>query len=363
MSDAQHAPNALFGLVWRWLLLIGALILMSCLFYAVLPVGVDFYYQFWPIPRAWLLEGTPVYSFAGTGFFNPPWAVLLLLPFSLLPIRWGMVVLTLFSVGVLLLALRTFARRKVQGALLLFLALCNLHTFDLLQRGQIDTFPLLGLTLAFLAVRHHRPWLLSVALVVVSTKPVNVALPLLVVLWPVRHWSARDHAKWLAIPVLTILASFPLFGRDWPARWWANYQALPPSEAWQSTLWRGLQVFNLSLWLGIAGILLASCFLVWEARRLTTSRSLVAVAQAVNLAITPYALASHYTLIQAVSLPEILARSRPLALALWALTFLPLLRLQMPPTYWWLDILFPLTAWAMLAAGNRRTELQKATPA
>jgi hypothetical protein len=217
--------------------------------------------------------------------------------------------------------------------------------------------------LAYLAVRHHRPWLLSVAMILVSTKPVNVALPLLVVLWPVRHWSARDHGKWLAMPVLAILTSFPLFGWDWPIRWWANFQASPPPEAWRSTLWRGLGMLNLSPWLGVAGLLLASYYLVWQARRLKANRSLVAVAQAVNLAITPYALASHYVLIQAVSLPEILTRSRAWALALWALTFLPLLRLRMAPTYWWLDILFPLAAWAMLATGSRRSELQESAPA
>jgi len=157
--------------MWRWILLVAAAGCFVGLLYAYLPVGVDFRYQFWPIPREWLLNGQPAYGVAWSGFYNPPWTILMLLPFSLLPIRWGMVALSLFSVGSLLWTLRTFTPPQARGWVVLVVALCNLHTFDLLQRGQIDALPLLGLALAFQAVNRRRPWLLSVELALISTNP------------------------------------------------------------------------------------------------------------------------------------------------------------------------------------------------
>jgi hypothetical protein len=337
--------------MWHWLLLTVAIAVASVLFYAFLPVGVDFYYQFWPIPRRWLLEGQPLYT-SRAGFYNPPWTVLLLLPFSLLPIQWGMVALTFFSLGVLLWTVRVFSVTRTVSLLLVLAAVCNLHTFDLLVRGQIDAFVLLGVALGFWAVEKHKPWRLSMALVLLTVKPVNVALPALVILWPILRWTARDLVKVATLPLLAFISSFPLFGWDWPARWWASYQAFPPRQAWVSTLWRALESLHLPLWPGAVLSLFALGFLVWIARRVGSNRQSVATAQATNLAITPYSLSYHYVLIMGISLPEISATSRVAVLALWILTFLPLARVWIPATYWWLDILFPIAAWVTLVASS-----------
>jgi hypothetical protein len=323
---------------------------VGALLYAFLPLGVDFFDLFWPIPREWLLQGMPVYTAKRSGFYNPPWTVLLLLPFSLLPVRVGMVALTIFSVGALLWVLHTFTSGGSVGLLLPILALCNLHCFDLLQRGQIDAFALLGLALAFQAAIRHKPWHLSVALLLISVKPVNVLLPLLAVFWQIRQWAPHNLAKAFSLPVLALATSFPLFGWDWPGRLAANFQHVTFQEAWMSTLWRGLESLGLSLWLGIALGILAAGYLAWVAKRTGVDQTFVAVAQVVTLTFTPYAGAYNYVSILVVSLPELLARSWVAALILWSLTFLPILRLWVPNTYWWVDIAFPLVAWALFAS-------------
>lgn len=340
---------------WHWVLLLGSGCAVFAMVYFLLPVGVDFYYQFWRIPREWLLEGQKLYNTTYTGLYNPPWTVLLLLPFSLLPIRWGMAALTLFSIAVVLWTVRVFSPPQVRGPLLPILALCNLYTFDLLQRGQIDGFALLGLSLAFWATSRQRPWLLSLALVLLSVKPINFLLPALVVLWPVHRWAPRDLTKVLALPLLVLASSFLLFGWDWPVWWWASYQAVPPQEAWMSGLWRAQHALGLPLWIAVILSILAVAYFAWKAKQTGPGRRLVAVAQIVNLLITPYALAYHYVAILAVSLPEIMARSRAAALVLWSLTFLPLLRLWLPPAWWSLDALFPLAALALFAALDFRS--------
>jgi hypothetical protein len=339
-----HKPVA------RFLLVVGAVSLVGALLYAYLPLGVDFFDLFWPIPREWLFQGIPVYAAKRSGFYNPPWTVLFLLPFSLLPVRVGMVALIVFSVGVLLWVLHTFACARPVSLLLPILALCNLHCFDLLQRGQIDAFALLGLALAFQAATRHKPWHLSAALLLISVKPINVLLPLLAVLWQIRQWAPRDLIKVFSLPLLALASSFPLFGWNWPARLAANFQHVTFQEAWMSTLWRELESLGLSLWLGIALGILAVSYLAWMAKRTGVGQRFLAVAQVVTLVFTPYAGAYNYVSILVVSLPELLARSWAAAWILWALTFLPILRLWVPITYWWLDIAFPLVARALFAS-------------
>src|SRR5207253_2282479 len=70
-----------------------ALIGVGAALYRYLPPGYDYYYWYWPIPRAWLAGGTQLYDAASREFYSPPWALWLLIPYALLQLQWGMVAL------------------------------------------------------------------------------------------------------------------------------------------------------------------------------------------------------------------------------------------------------------------------------
>jgi len=116
------------------------------------------------------------------GIFNPPWLFVLLHPLSILPDPWGIVVLMIFSVGVVMLYLRSPAKS--------FFVLTSAPMVSIFLLGQVDIFPLVGLmvtpalSLPFLAVKPQGVFL--AALPRLSRKSLTVlaiTLLLSVALW------------------------------------------------------------------------------------------------------------------------------------------------------------------------------------
>src|SRR5437762_10124205 len=63
----------------------------------LLPPGVDFYYWSYKVAQTWWAGDTRLYDEASRGYYLPPWAVWLFLPFSFLDAGWGMALFTLAS--------------------------------------------------------------------------------------------------------------------------------------------------------------------------------------------------------------------------------------------------------------------------
>src|SRR5260221_11830126 len=191
---------------WRWQivggLVIAAALVVCILFLAhVWPIGPDYYFTFQRTAQMWLHGETRLYDSAtldssySNGFFNAPWTLILLVPLSLLPLQIGEAVLNVGSLVGILLCIRALALTKPIPVYAIALAMANLHSFDVLLRGEIDVVPLLGVVLGWWAVQTRRPLALSLALALMAVKPVNVVLPALVLLLAIRDWRLADKLK------------------------------------------------------------------------------------------------------------------------------------------------------------------------
>jgi hypothetical protein len=161
----------------------------------------------------------------------------------------GQSILTVSSLVALLASTRIVRTKKPFPVFMVVLAVLNLHTFDLLIRGQVDAFILLGIALGWWSVRNKQPWGLSLAFWLMGIKPLNVILPALLYLFAIRKWSRLHQFQAISLTAFSVLLSFVLIGVDWPLRYIHNYQVYSPPKAYLTlTLWRVAKLLDLPSW-------------------------------------------------------------------------------------------------------------------
>lgn len=314
------------------------------------PDGADYHYHFYPAARLWLEGGTHLYDegmlAAGVWINHPPWTVWLSALFAMWPYDLGRGWLFIISVASLAFAALTFGHGKSKPWALAF-ALFNLHTFDLLFRGQLDAFSVLGATLGWLALRRTQPWLMAGAFIALMIKPPNTIPVAFFFLWAAcRTWTLRQVAISLAPPTAMALLTLIIFP-GWPGRWLAHMSSSPPPlQTWLTTTSHMQDQLGLPSWLPflIAVCVVAIAVVAWrEAGKKpdqvrTLDRMLIVLAS--TFLITPYALSYHYVVLTAVALPVVLSRHTGAGVVLYLLTFLPVLRVWVGAEYAWVDLLF-----------------------
>lgn len=198
------------GLVdWRYILIGLATLALIAIVSLTLPASVDWRSAFRPAAQEMLLHGNP---YRAEGFFNPPWAVLPMLPLAFLPERVGSAVMFVMGLaGFAYAAYRLGAEPLVLGAFLISPPV--MHT---LLNGNIDWLPLIGFVLP--------P---QIGLFFVLVKPqmgAAVAAFWLVEAWREGGWREAVRVFW-PVSVATAL-SLLLYGL-WPLRsgqevglWW-----------------------------------------------------------------------------------------------------------------------------------------------
>jgi len=308
------------------------------------PLGPDYFYTFRPVAKAFISGQADLYSDTTRGYFASPWGILLISPTLLLPVSCGQALLIAFSLVALVLSVYAFWVDQTPYKpwfVACILALGNLHTFDLLIRGNLDAIPAAGLGVSLIAIKARKPLLLGVGLWLLSVKPVNVLLPILAIIWLTRHWPRRHIAIYLSPVAATFLISLPMVGLDWPLRYVRFIASSPPMTYLQTSLWRGLAYFGFKEWW--AFVVAAFGFLAFIVTLVKLGDKGIewslALSISIMLFITPYALGSHYVLLAPVF--ALLVGHKRWLLALWFLTLTPLLRLVGGFEVSWVDIFYP----------------------
>jgi hypothetical protein len=341
--------------LWIGLGSAAALVVVTALFW---PVGPDYYYTHRPVAERFLRGETRLFDGNSVGFYNAPWSLLLIIPLTWLPLAWGQAALTVASLLGIALALHA-AREEIPVPMLFaLLAVANLHTFDLLIRGNVDAFTAAGVGMGWMALRRRNPWLLSLGFWLMSIKSVNLILAGALFLFAMRRWHRMEWAKASSLLAVSFLASLFIFGFDWPVRYASNYRAGPPYAFLLVTVWRAATVLHVPMMLVILTCGVAAAAWTYAVWRLGLAPLTLGLALATNLAVTPYALGSHYILLIPAFL-YVARRSRLLALLAYAATWTPLLRLRFGFGITWVDLGYPLLllaslwliGWRAVAAG------------
>ncbi len=331
-------------IVWRALLFITALLLVFLVMGTFWPLGPDYWFTFRPVTEAFFRGETRLFDTDKWGYFNAPWGIFLIAPTLLFSPSYGQAIVTLSSMLGLLLsiwAVNTLEGQDRSPVLATVLAMANLHTFDLLIRGNIDGFLLLGLGLGWIGVERRRPLLLGLGLWLLSIKPLNVILIVIVMLWATKDWSRREKLVLVSPLGLTLLFSFPVFGFNWPVRYVQFTTDHRPLVYLQTSLWRAVIFFGLEKQLAfwIALLFVAAFAITMIFTNIEQKNRPLSLGIATNLTISPYAIGSHYVLLAPVFV--LLSAQCKWLLGLWFLTLTPLLRLVGGFEVAWIDMVYP----------------------
>lgn len=307
---------------------------------AVWPVGADYYHTYQKVSTGWLRGETKLYDSQSHGFYNAPWALLLTVPLSLLPMRVANGLLNAISLLAMLAAVHLVLESRHAPVYALFLPLATPHTFDLLIRGQIDAFVLLGVAVGWFAIANRQPLTLSMALWLMSIKPQNVLLVIVLFLWAIRYWSLKDWIMISSLPLVSFLAANRILGFDWPLRYWSNLRGHPPLSYAVTTVWRGASKSGMPGWPLIVCSLAAMTGLTALAREEGLTTRTLSIALATNLLFTPYALGYHYVLLIPAML-YLTIKDWKVALLPYLVTWSPFLRLRWGFDIAWVDAAYP----------------------
>jgi hypothetical protein len=183
--------------------------------------------------------------YATPGLVNPPWALLLLLPFRVLPLPVAVLAQMLVYFVLLALVIRRYGRPE-QGRLAALVVFSSPLALNTALELNIDWMIALGLLLP-------RPWSAPLLLI----KPQNAAGYL-------ASFSGRELRRWLVVVCVTLLLSLVVWG-NWPAALLANLDVYGISP-----LVNAAPLAILGSAFGGAGValsLVAGALLLWQAWR------------------------------------------------------------------------------------------------
>lgn len=298
--------------LWLRIALAVALTLVACV------VVVTFFEQF-PIENTWLgidwhyfhaaLENLQLnYDTGSSGLRIPPWSALAILPLGLLSFRasWGLI--TLITLAVLVLSVpRSGLRLWIIGILLLVTAHPSLRN---MADGNLEALTIAGVLLTLYAYNKQKPLPLALGLLLVTAKPQEAWLFVLVIgIFALRNWPAR-HWKSTALIVLTVVVLTMLWrGVPWIQAIIRMPQRNGPEDmSLISVLGRlDLRWALLPAW---AVILIPTCYFAFQ-DSLVISRAKAAMLLAASCMLSPYTSGISYLAIFAVGVIPLL-QSRPL---------------------------------------------------
>jgi hypothetical protein len=291
-----------------------------------------------------LLNGeTSLYDQNIHGFYFMPWSLLLFIPTVWFPPDIGQGILNVLTLIGVIMAIKVFGHGVPWW--LKSLAVIPLCLFILIITGNLDGVILLGFCISLWGIKSHQPFSLAAGLWLVSLKPINI-LPLLVftivLTW---RWTWKDKLKSLSLLLASLNVSFPLFGWDWPLRYYSYVNTTPPLEFPIVTIWKFGNQFNVPaiLLLVISVMILA----ITTAKLISRGFNFVtfSLTTAAWMIITPYALDIHYVLL----IPAFLITASHLkgvAVIAFLTTYLPLLRIPFGFDIIYIDLIYPVIIWA-----------------
>jgi hypothetical protein len=270
---------------------LGAIALLVAL--SFIPLTVD-YRHYLTTTRDWLAGETRLYDNQATNFYYMPWSLLVTAPLSMLPDRWGQALLGFTSILSILFAVRILIRKPTWlGYYVIFV---NLFTINLLASGQWDGLVLGSVGLAWWCVERKQPLGFGLALTLISTKPTNIWLVMLLLVATIlKSWPFRQALKSMSIPVLALIGSFWISGLDWPLRYLAYIKDNPMPARFNISFWQPGELLTVDNRVVLATIGLMVVWLIYKGIvRSGINGVSLSLALLINLIVSPYVLSYHF---------------------------------------------------------------------
>jgi hypothetical protein len=339
MIEKLPLSNKYFRFIVVLLSLIGFVLIFSII------VGVrpnDYMSFMRPPTMSWLKGETSLYDPNAHGFYFMPWSLLLFIPTVLVPPAIGQGMLNVLTLVGVIMAVRIFGQGV--SLWLRFLACIPFSLFVLLITGNLDGVVLLGFCMSLWGIKSHRPFYLAGGLWLATMKPINI-LPLLVFVFTLTwQWSWKDKFKALSLLTISVIVSFPLFGWDWPLRYYSYLTSTPPLEFPILTIWRVGNQFNIPTLLLLTIAIMILVITTIKIRSHGFNFVTFSLATSAWMIITPYALIIHYVLL----IPAFLVTAsylKGVAVIAFLTTYLTLLRVPYGYNIIFVDLIYPSLLW------------------
>jgi hypothetical protein len=302
--------------------------------------------------REWMSGETRLYDVSHVRFTYLPWSLVVSLPFSYIPHPYGLLVFNTLSLGLLIWS--TWSLVKPVRWWVLAISLTTFYTAIHMMLGQWDILVLAALTLGWLGVQRRNPWLVGLALVGMTTKYTNIILPMLLLLYAIRHWPFKDLVRVATIPVSILLLSFFIVGWDWPLRYTRlmrvtlalndHYELITlfSKSGYQTSYWRYLPPLGSVV---VVCLTVIALYLIIRLARREVELKVMSLALTLNLVVTPYLMPYHNVYLAPVQ-AQLLKEHRALGFALFGASIVDLILM-------WFGIgliTYPLIALVMLIA-------------
>lgn len=312
-------------------------------------MGIDYFATYEPATE-WMLngEGDQLYddstikdpSNSEMGFYNLPWLLYIFVPLQILSPEMGIVVWNVISVLFMVGGIELWRHNYPTPSIGVAFAMANVHTFDFLLRSQIDSFILLCAIISWWALLERKPIMFGIAFAFMITKPLNVVLLSLMFAYMVLNWSWRERLLVVLPSVLLALSAFPLFGWDWPYRYFTYGLEVDPPLGLEITLWKAANVLGIpSIWVFVPVSVAIGAWLL-ALFRYGASPWLFNISITTGLFITVFANGNHYIML----IPAMLFVTRYhlwVAAVAYLLTWTPLSRVFLGKDSSPMDIAYP----------------------
>ncbi|MBN1186855.1 MAG: hypothetical protein JXB49_31550 [Bacteroidales bacterium] len=251
-----------------------------------IPISVD--YVYYSESTRSFLEGTSrLYDANTNSYYYMPWGMLITIPLSYLPDVWGQAMLNILSLSGILVSMNLLVDSMPGWGNILVLV--NLYTLNMMFSGQWDGISVGACAFAWWCVEKRRPLILGLAILLLTTKPTNTIIVLLLLsIHLIRQWNFSDMLQTMLLPLVVLVTSFFFCGIDWPLRYIQFIQLTPPLESLNLSLWKETSLLSLLL---IFGVIIWFSIIVW---RKDINQLILSFALLVNLIISPYVLSYHF---------------------------------------------------------------------
>lgn len=159
------------------------------------------------------------------GYFYFPWAMILIIPLSLLGLQAGAAAFNTVSTAALVYSASAASNGSTRP---LLISVLSPFALLVIYMSQWDTLTVAAAFIGLLAIQKKNAWLLGAALVVMATKPTHVWFPALLLMGAAFRWTWLERAKVLVLPAIIGALSFVFAGLDWPARYRQMLALEPP---------------------------------------------------------------------------------------------------------------------------------------
>jgi Glycosyltransferase family 87 len=279
----------------------------------------------------WVSGETILYDEFHVYFNYLPWALVIYLPFSFLPDTYGLLIFNTLSLGLLIWS--TWCLVKPVRWWVLAISLTTFYTGMHMMLGQWDILVLTALTLGWLGVQRKKPWLVGIALIGMTTKYTNIIIPMILLLYAIRHWPFKALIRVAILPMAIIPISFLIAGWDWPLRYsrlmrstlaiYDHYEVITifSKTVYQTSYWRYVPPVGM---LFVVGLTIIGICLIIRLTRRKLDLDAILLAIPLNLVCTPYLAPQHIIYLAPVQ-AQLLKNHRTLGVILYGASLVDLI--------------------------------------